>query len=105
MSKKLILVFAVLFFLSEFSFALASDLIINEFVSDPSSGPEWIELLNTSSPSIDLSSWSWTDLASPGGETEHESSPKGLNGIVPAGGVFVFEMNRALNNASDSSEN
>src|SRR3989344_2917430 len=101
MPKKLILVFAIVMFFLEYSFALA-DVVINEFVSDPDSGSEWIELFNDSSAEVSLSDWSWTDLASPGGETEHESSPRSLSGTVSAAGFFVLEMNNVLNNSGDS---
>ncbi|MFA6256759.1 MAG: lamin tail domain-containing protein [Candidatus Paceibacterota bacterium] len=101
MSKKLILVLTMGIFFSGFSVANAA-LVINEFVSDPDSGSEWIELKNDSSSEINLDGWSWTELASPGGDTEHESSQKNLSGTVSANGFFVFEMSSALNNAGDS---
>jgi len=100
MTRKNLLVYFVLFFLN--SNLACAEIKINEFVSDPDSGSEWIELLNTSSFAVDLSGWAWTELASPGGDGEHESSPKNLSGIIPAGGIFVFEMNSALNNTGDS---
>jgi hypothetical protein len=102
MSKKLILVLAAVIFFSKFGLVSASDVVINEFVSDPDSGSEWIELRNTSSATVDLSGWSWTELASPGGDTEHESSPKNLSGSISADGFFVVEMSSALNNTGDS---
>lgn len=101
MYQKIILIFVVLFF-SLGSGSAHAQVIINEFVSDPTSGPEWIEFLNTSSSSVDLNGWTWTELASPGGEAEHEGSPKGLSGSIPAGEVYVVEMNSALNNSGDS---
>jgi len=101
MSKKLILALVVL--VSLFKFGLAeAQVVINEFVSDPSSGKEWIELLNTSSSEINLNNWKWTELTSPSTETEKESSLKSLTGVVGAGGVFVFELSSALNNRGDS---
>lgn len=100
MSKKLALVLAVIF-LSSFNLVQA-EVVINEFMSDPSSGPEWIELLNTSSSEINLDGWKWTELASPGTDTEHEISPKNLSGTIGAGGFFVFELSSALNNSGDS---
>ncbi len=83
MSKKLFLVLIIIVFFSIFNSAKA-EVIINEFISDPDSGPEWIELLNTSSLEINLEGWQWSELASPGTDTEHESSLKGLSGIIPA---------------------
>lgn len=100
MSKKLALVLAVIF-LSSFNLVQA-EVVINEFMSDPSSGPEWIELLNNSSSEINLDGWKWTELASPGTDTEHEISPKNLSGTIGAGGFFVFELSSALNNSGDS---
>jgi len=101
MHRKIILCLALVIFLSSFRVALA-EVVINEFVSDPDSGSEWIELWNDSSAEVNLSGWNWTDLASPGGETEHESSPRSLNGAISAGGFFVLEMNSVLNNTGDS---
>ena len=101
MSKKLILVLVVTGFFARVSFARA-EILINEFVSDPESGSEWVELWNNSSEEIALSGWKWTELAGPGGDTEHESSPKSLSGTISPGGFFVFEMASALNNAGDS---
>lgn len=101
MSKKLILMLVVLVFLCKFG-SVEAQVKINEFVSDPSSGSEWIELLNTSSSEINLEGWQWSELASPGTDTEHESSLKGLSGTIPANGFFVFEMSSALNNLGDS---
>lgn len=106
MSKKLVLVFGaqifLLVFFSGVKLARAGDILINEFVSDPESGSEWIELLNNSSSEINLTGWQWTDLASPGGETEHESSPRSLSGTIAAGGFFVIETTSTLNNTGDS---
>lgn len=101
MPRKLILSLAVTMFFSLVSHVQA-ELLISEFVSDPDSGSEWVELWNNSSEEIDLSLWSWTEMASPGGETEHESAHKSLTGSIAPGGVYVFEMNSALNNGGDS---
>lgn len=102
MPKKLILVLAMITLFFSVSSSAIAQVIINEFMSDPESGPEWVELLNTSSSEVNLTGWSWTELASPGGDTEHESSPKSLSGVIPAGGIFVFEMSSSLNNSGDS---
>lgn len=101
MSKKLFLVLIIIVFFSIFN-SVKAEVIINEFISDPDSGPEWIELLNTSYLEINLEGWQWSELASPGTDTEHESSLKGLSGVIPANGFFVFEMSSALNNSGDS---
>ncbi len=101
MHKKIILSLTLIIFSLSFNLAHAQ-VRLNEFVSDPDSGSEWIELWNDSAAAVDLSGWNWTDLASPGGETEHESSPRGLSGTISASGVFVLEMNSVLNNTGDS---
>ncbi|MDP9249684.1 MAG: lamin tail domain-containing protein [bacterium] len=104
MSKKITFILAVVLFLSKFG-SVSAQVVINEFVSDPESGSEWIELRNTSSSEINLEGWNWTELASPGGETEHEGSPKNLTGIIPASGFFVISItnvNGVLNNGGDS---
>ncbi|KKU50505.1 MAG: hypothetical protein UX71_C0001G0160 [Parcubacteria group bacterium GW2011_GWA1_47_10] len=104
MFPKSILILVLVFFFSGFNLARA-ELVINEFVSDPESGSEWIELRNPSSSEINLDGWNWTELASPGGESEHESSPRNLTGIIPASGFFVISItnvNGVLNNGGDS---
>lgn len=101
MDRKIIFCFALIIFSLSFRLAYA-EIKINEFVSDPASGAEWIELWNDSSAEADLSGFSWTELASPGGETEHEGSPRSLAGTLGAQGFFVIEVNNALNNTGDS---
>ncbi|MFZ2149698.1 MAG: lamin tail domain-containing protein [Minisyncoccia bacterium] len=101
MSRKLILVFIVIIFLSNANRVFA-DVVINEFVSDPDSGSEWVELFNTSEAEVVLNNWKWTELISPGAEAEHESSFKNLSGTISPGGFFVFEISSALNNGGDS---
>ncbi len=101
MCKKIIIIFVLLFFF-QVRFVFAGSIVIDEFMSDPTSGPEWIELLNMSSAAVDLSDYAWTELAGPGSDNEHDGAPKNLGGIIPAGGVFVFETNSSLNNAGDS---
>jgi len=52
---------------------LVSDIVINEFVSDPSTGEvEWIELFNNTGDSIDLTNWTIED------NTESLKSLEGL---------------------------
>lgn len=92
-----ILVFSFLFL----GFRVAwAEVIINEFVSNPSSGSEWVELFSTDSQNLD--GWFLIDLASPGTETQHQNSMKDLTGLtIPAGEVIVVEVS-GLNNAGDS---
>ena len=56
MFPKSILILVLVFFFSGFNLARA-ELVINEFVSDPESGSEWIELRNPSSSEINLDGW------------------------------------------------
>ncbi len=64
------------------------DIIINEFVSNPSTGNEWVELLNTTEFSINLaedSGWTIQDSAQ-----ENPQSLSGL-GVIPPNGIVVLE--------------
>lgn len=101
MRRIIVSFLALIIFSLSFSLAHAS-IRINEFVSDPAAGAEWIELWNDSSSGADLTGYSWTELASPGSETEHEGSQKNLSGTISAQGFFVIEINSALNNTGDS---
>lgn len=53
---------------------------INEFSSN--SDPEWVELYNDSSSTVELSGWTIADEA---------QTPKQLNGNIPGFGYYVFE--------------
>lgn len=72
----------------------ASDIVVNEIVSDPTDGKvEFIELFNNSLEDIDLSGWYVED----GGE-----SKSNLSGKIKAGGFFVLEKPKGnLNNSGD----
>lgn len=69
--------------------------IINEFSS--ASGPEWVELLNTTGSDIDLTGWTIQDLANPA---------KSLSdlGTIPANGIVVFEQDEGWLNNDPSTE-
>jgi len=75
-----------------------SDIVINEFVSDPSTGEtEWIELFNNTNNSIDLTNWTIED---------NTSNPKALVGkILQADGWLILNQGQdfsfSLNNAGD----
>lgn len=101
MPTKLFLGFTTALYLLGFSIAQAQ-VVINEFVADPDSGSEWIELANTSGAEVNLNGYKWTELSSPGEESEHEGTAKNLSGTISAGGFFVIEINSALNNTGDS---
>ncbi len=71
-----------------------SDVVINEFVSDP--GPdkeEWIELYNNTDISIDLSGWQILDGS---------NAKTGLTGAILPGQFFIIEDPKGkLNNTGD----
>lgn len=73
------------------------DILVNEFVSDPADeDEEWIELINRSGRTIDLSGWTIED----GGE--HETALSGsVNGIAPNNFFVVTKPKGNLNNAGD----
>lgn len=72
----------------------AGDIVINEFVPNPTDGIEWIELYNTTGVAIDLAEcaiWDGTN-----------KSIKSLSGSIGAQGFFVVELSSArLNNSGD----
>lgn len=69
----------------------SAGIIINEFVYNPSSGNEWVELFNKTGADINLSTWTIED------EAGHS---RALSGTIPANGIFAYENNGAdfLNN-------
>lgn len=78
------------------------DVIINEFVSNPLSGNEWVELFNNTEDPIDLDGWKIKELTTPNG-TPNEVDWATLSGSIPAHGILVFEVSgNNLNNTSDS---
>jgi hypothetical protein len=66
-----------------------SELLINEFLVNPSEGSEWIEIYNNSSSTVDLSGWSLWEGAG------RISSP---TGTILSDNFFVLEFNNKLNN-------
>ena len=77
----------------------SSQVIINEFLFDPSSGNEWIELFNKTSVDINLENW---QLVDGNGDLDDLTLP----GILPANGILVFEKSGGdgwLNNAGSES--
>jgi hypothetical protein len=75
-------------------------IIINEFVSHPASGSEWVEILNTTNSPINLSGWNLTELSNPS-TTATENLLLGLSGSIPAMGLRVFNVS-GLNDSGDS---
>ena len=77
--------------------AARGDVVINEFVSDPTDEEsEWVELYNISSHTVDMAGWTLED----GSKTKHI-----LTGTLGASGrnrfFVVGEMKTALNNSGD----
>jgi hypothetical protein len=84
------------------AFAGTPQVIISEFVSHPSSGNEWVELMNTTSADISLSGWKLTQLTTPQ-TIPHEVDLLPLSGTLPANGILVFDVGAdKLNNDGDS---
>lgn len=73
-----------------------NDVVINEFLAAPSSGPEWVELYNPTAIPIDISG-AYIDDINGGG------SPKQIpaNTILDGGDYYVHEMNNLFNNGGD----
>jgi len=84
-------IFYLLFF--GVSPAFASSVVINEFMANPSSGNDWVELYNPTASSIDLTNWILVDST---------STMKTLSGIITAGGFTAFDVSTRLNKTSDS---
>ncbi|MEK7625082.1 MAG: lamin tail domain-containing protein, partial [Patescibacteria group bacterium] len=76
---------------------LWSQIKINEFISDPTSGPEWIELYNTGTSSLDLAGGLLCDSRA------GDCAIADTVGIIDAGGFLVINLSGSrLNNDGDS---
>ena len=74
-----------------------ANVIINEFVSSPTDGIEWIELLNTTGSPIVLNGWKLVD------GNDKVTDDLILNGTISANGFIVFENSKSwLNNDGDT---
>lgn len=75
-----------------------SEIKINEFLSDPDSGNEWVELFNPSTSSLDVSSGYICD------SRNTTSTCKQITGTAPANGWLLFDLqtNSYLNNSGDA---
>ncbi|MBI2552472.1 lamin tail domain-containing protein [Candidatus Uhrbacteria bacterium] len=72
----------------------AGEVVINEFVPNPTDSVEWIELYNNTNLPIDLAGWRIYDGTG--------NSIKSLTGTISARGFLVFEVSSArLNNSGD----
>ncbi len=78
--------------------AARGDVVINEFVADPSDNDtEWIELYNNSNQTIDLAGWILED------GSHNAISLKGILGSSGNARFIVFELKESiLNNAGDA---
>jgi hypothetical protein len=70
--------------------------VINEILSNPSGGSDWIELHNTTDQSIDLSGWFLSD---DGNDLTKYRIADGS--LLPAGGYLVFTQDQHFGNAAD----
>lgn len=78
--------------------AVWAQIKINEFVSNPESGNEWVELYNLSTSSLDLAGGYICD------SRNTTSTCKNLSGLIAASGWLVFDLgtDSYLNNDGDS---
>ncbi len=74
--------------------------VISEFVSHPSSGSEWVELLNTTGSAVSLVGLNLTELSNPS-TTPTENLMLALTGTIPAQGLKTFDVS-GLNDTGDS---
>ncbi len=80
--------------LAVFDSAEPTDVLINEFVSNPSEGGEWIELYNATQRNFDLTGWTIEDAT---------GKPFTLDGTLEAGAFKLeSEFTFALNNSGDT---
>lgn len=89
-SLGLILIIELFIFIQP---VFSSSLVINEFLSHPSSGNDWIEIYNPTSNNIDLSSWTLVDST---------STMKTLSGTITSNGFTSFDVSNRLNNTGDN---
>jgi hypothetical protein len=70
--------------------------VINEILSNPSGGSDWIELYNTTDQAIDLSGWFLSD---DGNDLTKYRIAEGTS--VPAGGYLVLSQDEHFGNVGD----
>lgn len=80
-------------FLIFYSPVFASSVLINEFLSNPSSGSDWIELYNPTNSTVDLTNWTLFDST---------SNMKALSGSISPTRFITFDVSNRLNNSGDS---
>ncbi|KKU73972.1 MAG: Endonuclease/exonuclease/phosphatase [Parcubacteria group bacterium GW2011_GWA2_47_26] len=69
-------------------------MVINEFVSDPAEGEEWVELFNAGQVSVDLAGWTIEEGG--GGKSMLNST------LMPGQFKVIEKINGSLNNAGDT---
>ena len=69
------------------------EVVINEFMANPSVGDDWVELYNPTENTVCLSGWTLNNSS---------SQMKALSGNISAGGYLVVDVNGRLNKDSDS---
>ncbi len=90
MNKKIFL--APLFLFPVISFgANFTDVRINEFLPQPTSGSGWVELINSSSSDINLAGWTIGHLNFTE-ESGTTTSREALGGLIPRGGLVSFDI-------------
>lgn len=75
--------------------ATPGQVVINEFMINPSTGQEWYEVLNTTTSPIDLNGFKIDRTIT--------NDSMSLSGTLPAGGILVFSTNsNSANDAGDA---
>ncbi len=74
------------------------DIVINEFVSDPADGPEWIEIYNNTATEINLNGWKLEDGRT---GTNTLATFSGSDTIAASGFKVVELSSNYLNNSGD----
>ena len=73
-----------------------ADIVINEFMANPSSGSEWVELYNKETIAVDIGGWKVDDIE---GGSSPTTIPAGTT--ITAGGFYVVDVS-GLNNGEDT---
>lgn len=90
----LIIAFSAIFlFLPKTVFA---QVVINEFLSNPSSGPDWVEIYNTSDQEVNLHGWILDDEGTTTNMFEINEA------TISAHGFASFDVGNRLNNGGDT---
>ncbi len=92
--KKIFGVFVIFSLSFLFANSVSAQVVINEFVPNPQSGNDWVEVyeLPTATQSADLSQYTIDDTT---------GTAKSLSGSIQPGGFAFFEVSNRLNNDGD----